>query len=239
MARVLSRPVAELSQTPLEKPQILKGHEVEKGRYVTFEPQELAALRPRTSTELEIVEFVRVAEIDPVFFDVSYYVAPDKGGEKAYAVLFQALTETAYAAMASLAMHGREHAAVIRPGKRGLILHTLFYVNEVHAEEEYRTAVDVAKPQEIEMAKAFVGALASPFEAARLKDTLEERLRQLIQTRDRTAYAGTMRREPLNRAPVVDITEALRKSLERLVKKPLQSEVAAPARKKMGRRAKR
>ena len=87
--------------------------------------------------ELGITEFVRLAEIDPVFFDVSYYVEPEAGAEKPYALLFTALVDSGYAALGSLAMHGREHVAVIRPGRRGLILHTIFYAKEVRPEGEY------------------------------------------------------------------------------------------------------
>src|SRR3954467_3209318 len=81
---------------PVRKQDILKAYEIEKDRYVTFQPREIAALRPRTSSELGITEFVRLAEIDPVFFDVSYYVEPEAGSEKPYAVLFSALVESGY-----------------------------------------------------------------------------------------------------------------------------------------------
>jgi DNA end-binding protein Ku len=123
---------------------------------VTFQPSELAALRPQTSTELSIAEFVRLEEIDPIFFETSYYAAPDRGGEKPYALLFAALAETEYAAIGSLAMHGREHATVIRPGRRGLILHSLFYENEVRADEEYKTDSTMVSAKELELAKTVI-----------------------------------------------------------------------------------
>ena len=127
---------AGAAAAPVERPQLLKGYEIDKDQYVVFEPKEVAALRPPTSTELTIGEFVKLDEIDPVYFDVSYYLAPDRGAEKPYAVLFSALNQSGYAAIGTLAMHGREHAAVIRPGKSGLILHTLFYAKEVRSTEE-------------------------------------------------------------------------------------------------------
>lgn len=230
VARVRNLPVREEDDAPIESPRILKGFEIEKDRFVTLDPAEVAAMRPRTSTELEIAEFVKLEEIDPVFFDSSYYAVPDGGGEKPYALLFRALTETEYAAVGSLAMHGREHATVIRPGAHGLILHTLFYANEVRAEEEFRTDAELVGAKELELAKTLVRALAAPFEPSKLKDTFEERLRELIEARAESAVSSYRQGEPaVNRPPAADILEALRKSLE-LARKPAASE-KAPAKK--------
>jgi DNA end-binding protein Ku len=229
LERVRNLPVGEISEAPVEKPQLLKAYEIEKDRYVTFEPQEVTALRPKTSTELDIAEFVRLEEIDPIFFETSYYVAPDRAGEKPYALLFNALTETGYAAVGSLAMHGREHATVIRPGRRGLILHTLFYAKEVRAEEEYTSDPELVNPKELELAKLFVRALAAPYDPGKLKDKFEERLHELIEARSDMALSAYRHGEPVRKAPVVDIMEALRKSLE-MARKPVQSEKAPPKR---------
>jgi DNA end-binding protein Ku len=92
----------------------MKGYEVARDQFVVLAPEEVAALRPRTSTELEITEFVSAEEIDPVYYETSYYVMPEAGGEKAYTLLFAALKETGHAGIGSLAMHGREHVALIR-----------------------------------------------------------------------------------------------------------------------------
>jgi DNA end-binding protein Ku len=174
---------------------------------------------------VDISEFVRLQEIDPIYFETSYYAAPDNGGEKAYALLYRALAETGYAAIGSLAMHGREHATIIRPGKRGLIIQTLFYQNEVRAEEEYHTDAALVNPKELDLAKTLVRAMATPFDAAKLKDTFEERLKELIQARAEEAVSLYERGEGEGpkKAPVVDIMEALRKSLE-MAKKPVGTE---------------
>ena len=127
----------EAAPQPVRKQDILKAYEIEKDRYVTFQPREIAALRPSTSSELAITEFVRLAEIDPVYFDVSYYVEPEPGAEKPYAVLFTRSGRQRVRGSRIVAMHGREHVAVIRSGRRGLILHTIFYAKEVRSEGEY------------------------------------------------------------------------------------------------------
>ncbi len=225
VARVRNLQVAEATDAPVRPQQVLKGYEVEKDRYVTLEPEEIKALRPRTSTELTITEFVRLDEIDPIYFETSYYAVPDKGGEKAYALLYRALAETAYAAIGSLAMHGREHAAVIRPGRQGLVVHTLFNQNEVRADEEHRTDPALVAPKELELAKLFVNALAAKFDPTKLKDTFEERLRGLIDEKAKHAVAPSTHAETPRRTPVVDILDALRKSLE-MARKPASRETA-------------
>ncbi|HLK47518.1 MAG TPA: Ku protein [Bryobacteraceae bacterium] len=231
VALVHSQPVGDLGPEPVEKRDVLKGYEMEKNRFVTLEPREVAALRPQTSTELAIAEFVKLEEIDPLFFDASYYAAPDRGGEKPYALFYRALAETGYAAVGSLAMHGREHATVIRPGRRGLILHTLFYANEVRADEEYDSNPALVSAKELELAKLFVRALAAKFEPAGLKDTFEERLHALIQARAGAAVAAYEHAQPAGRAPVTDIMEALRKSLE-MARKPPKTEIGKPIAKR-------
>ena len=221
--------VERFHNAPLRAPggaPILKGYELQKDQYVVLEPREIAALRPRTSTELAIVEFVLLKEIDPLFFDTSYYVLPERGGEKPYAILFETLRQSGYVALGSVAMHGREHAVVIRPGVRGLILHTLYYANEVRSAEEYSTDPKLAGAKEVDLAKMLVEALAAEFEPAKLKDTFEERLRALIDTRAATSVASDPHAGEPAKAPVVDIMDALRKSIER-ARKPVASEKSA------------
>ena len=236
VARVHNVATGEGGGEPLAETEILKGYEISKDRYVTFEPREIAALRPRTSTELSILEFVRLSEIDPLFFDTSYYLAPDGGGQKAYALLHRALAESGYAALGSFAMHGREHAALIRPGGHGLILHTLYRAGEVRAEEEYRGDPALVNAKELELAKRLIGALAARFDPEKLKDTFEERLRTLIDARADRAVEAYQRGEPAKGAPVVDIMQALRKSLEMVRKPPRSEQAGTTIRRRAGRR---
>jgi len=236
LERVRNLPVQEFEDTPVRAPETLRGYEVEKNRFVVVEPQEVQALRPATSTELDILEFVHLAEIDPIYFDASYYVAPDPGGEKAYALLFQAMRDAGYVALGSLAMHGREHSVVVRAGENGLLLHTLFYANEVRSGEEYRSSEGVA-PKELDLARQVVRSMAAKFDAARLKDAFEERLRALVEKRVAEAVSPRGQQEARTAAPVVDIMEALKRSLA-MAKKPAAREVApkkAPSRKRAAR----
>src|SRR4051794_18878043 len=102
-------PVSGPAGAPVQRSEMLKGYEVSKDQFVVFEPGEITALRPRTSSALELTEFVKLEEVDPAYYETSYYVQPDTGGEKAYALLFAALKQTGRAGIGSFAMHGREH----------------------------------------------------------------------------------------------------------------------------------
>ena len=221
VVRVRNAPINALTEVPVRPAEILKGYEVSKDEFVVLAPEEVAALRPRTSSELEITEFVRVEEIDPVYYETSYYVVPDAGGEKAYTLLFATLKETGYAGMGSLAMHGREHVALIRAGREALVLHSMFYANEV-GRAAYRVESEAANPKELGLAKMLVGALEAKFEPEKWKDRYEERLKELIESRTPVASADAPDRTP-GQVPAADIMEALRKSLE-MARKPVASE---------------
>jgi DNA end-binding protein Ku len=180
---------------------------------------------------------VKLSEIEPTFFDASYFVAPDRGGEKPYALLYRALAESGHVAVGAFAMHGREHAAVLRAGQRGLVLHTLYHSNEVGRDEEPGADLNLVSEKELDLAKMLVSSMTAPFDPTKLKDTFQEQVLQLIESRASRAVPGAQIEEP-KRAPVVDIMEALRKSLD-AVRKPAQSEVSRRApRKKDKRRAK-
>jgi len=115
--------------------QVVKGYEYEKNRYVALDPEELKSLESKTATEMQIEEFVSLSEVDPVYFETSYYVAPEAAGEKAYALLFEALRTSNLVAVSQLSMHSREHVVIVRPGKHGLLAHTMFFSSEVRADE--------------------------------------------------------------------------------------------------------
>src|SRR5437764_6677419 len=117
----------------IERSEVVKGYEYEKDQYVLFTEEEHDKIEPPTAKVAEILEFVKLGDVDPIYFDTSYYLAPDKGGAKAYQLLMSALQESGHVAIAKLTMHQREHLIVIRPTKKGMMLHTMFYSNEIRA----------------------------------------------------------------------------------------------------------
>ena len=137
---------------PVSRSELVKGFEYEKDRYVVVEERELDQIAPRSSRVMEVVEFVAAAEVDPVYLDASYYVMPDGAVEKPYTLLYEALQRAGYAALAQWTVHNREHLVLLRPGRFGLLVHTLFYADEVRALDEFRTETEWVAPQELELA---------------------------------------------------------------------------------------
>lgn len=209
--RVYERADTAAPSAPVRPSELVKGYEYEKGRYVVVDEQDLRALAPKTTTQMDIVEFVRFEEIDPIYLETSYYVVPEENGEKAYALLFEAMRETGYAAIGQLAMHRRDHVLVLRTGKTGLLAHTMFYPEEVRGQEFHAAAGDLAS-KEITLAKSLIQALAKPFEPTKFKNSFEERLRELIASRASGAKALASV-EPAQAGKVIDIMDALRRSL--------------------------
>ena len=214
-------------QAPVARSEIVKGYEYEKNQYVVIPDEELKNAVPETSTQMEIVEFVKLDEIDPIYFETSYYMQPEEAGRKAYALLFEAMQATHFVALAEVAMHRREHVMVIRPGKRGLITHTMYYAQEVRSAEEYRVAGEEVSGRELTLAKQLIESLVAPFDAAKYKDKSREKIQALIDARlaGKEVEQVVTERKP---AEVVDIMAALQNSLKAL-KKPAASTPAKPA----------
>ena len=207
------------------KEDLVRAFEYEKDKYVTFAPEELQNIAPRNSTTMEIVEFVNLEQVDPVYFENSYYVLPDKNGEKPYALLYEALRRKKASALAEVVMYRRDQTILIRTGERGLIAHTLFHEDEVRRSEEFRTDRDLAKPAEIEMAIKLVDALEAKFDTSKFKDKYRERLQQAIAVK---LSSGEVTEAPPTAPaePVADIMSALKASLEQM-KKPAARESGA------------
>src|SRR5262245_14761109 len=181
---------------------------------------------------MEIVRSVLLSEIDPVYFETSYYVVPDRGGEKAYALLFAALRAMGHVALARVGMYGREHVVIVRPGKHGMLAHTMFYTDEIRFENEFRTDVQSVGAKEFELAKTFLQALEAPFAPEEFKDVYREELQALIANKlaqEGVATATT----PSGASPVPDILDALRKTIA-MMQKPTASE-PPPERKAPGK----
>ena len=119
---------------------------------------------------MEILEFVKADQVDPIYLESSYYVAPDEGGEKAYALLFTALKDSGYYGVAKVAMHNREHIIVLRPGAKGILSHTMYFQDEIRQVEEFRTDTSLVKDKELAMAKMLISSLEENFEPQKYHD---------------------------------------------------------------------
>jgi len=223
--------------------ELVKGYEYEKDHYVVIEDEDIKKVAPKTAKVMEILEFVETKDVDPVYLESSYYMAPDGGGEKAYALLFEALRKSGYSGVAKIAMHNREHIVILRPGQRGILLHTMYFTNEIRQVDEFRTDLDLVKDKELALAGTLIEALAAKFEPEKYKDTYRENLLGMIQTKIQ-GQKVVEAPEP-HVAPVIDIMEALKRTLE-IKKKPVQvaseaggadeavAEEASPKKKRAG-----
>jgi DNA end-binding protein Ku len=211
---------------PLQRRDLAKGFEFEQGRYVAIGPDELRAITPPTSLEMEITEFVHLHEIDPVYFEVSYYVRPEGAGRKPYALLYQAMHQAGFAAVAKFAMHRRDRIAIVRPGPAGLIAHTMYFASEVRSDQEVRAETSLVSAKEVELAKTLVGALAGTFDPAKYRDQYRDRLEALI-AKKIEGKETTIVATPSHPAPAADIMDALRQSLDAIKRPPAKAEASA------------
>jgi DNA end-binding protein Ku len=211
----------------VERSEIVKGYEYEKDQYVLFDEKDLDKIEPPTAKVMEILEFVKMDEIDPLYFDASYYVSPEDAGVKAYTLLMQAMHDSGYAAIAKLYMHQREHIVIVRPGSKGLTLHTMFYSNEIRAAEALPTNKVELKDQEKKLAEQLIASLAGPFKPEQYRDAYQDNVRTMIDAK----LAGKQVTEvpTPHLAPVVDLMEALKKSLAEKKAAPQPQKVAAEA----------
>jgi len=220
---------------PIPRSEIVKGYEYEKDRYVVIEDEEIKKMAPPTAKVMEILEFVKSGEVDPIYFESSFYMSPDDAGEKPYALLFETLKRTGYVGVAKIAMHNREHIVIFRPGATGLMMHTMYFAHEVRKVEEFRTDTTVVKEQEAKLAEMLVQSLAATFEPEKYTDTYRDNLQKLIDAKINGQEVVTPpHAEP---AKVIDIMEALKKSLA-VAKKPVASEAEPPKRKTEGKKTK-
>lgn len=197
----------------VDRTEIAKGYEFSKGQYVLFSEEELKALEEKSTQQIDIAEFLPSSEIDPIYFSKAFYLAPDKGGDRAYTLLSKALQETNRWALAKYAARGKGYLVVIRPLGKGLVMQQLYYPNEIRSMEDLDLGEAVIKENELKMAiqLAEMGA-AEEFHPENYRDEVQERIRGLIQKKvEGEEIIGALTEEP--KAQVIDLMEALRASL--------------------------
>ncbi len=230
----------QLEDKPIQRSDIVKGYEYEKDKYVVIDEEEIKKVAPKTAKTMEVLEFVKASEVDPVFLDASYYLAPDEAGEKPYALLFEALRQSGCVGVAKIAMHNREHIVILRPGARGILLHTMYYVDEIRQVEEFRTDTGKVQEKELGLAKMLIESLLAPFEPKKYKDEYRENLMAMI-TAKVEGKEVVETAAPAHKAPVIDILEALKLSLAEGKKPPasVRATTAASAGAESGRKKSR
>jgi DNA end-binding protein Ku len=196
----------------IERSEVKKGYEFEKDQYVVIEEDEIKKITPPSGQTMEILSFVDEKDVDPIYFDSSYLAVPEPQAAKAYRLLVKALADTKKLGIAKVTMHQREFTVFLRPRHNGLTLHTMFYANEINNVEEYGKTDDAKlNPVEVKLAEQLVTTLAGDFKPTEYEDQYQQRLTSLI---DAKLKGQTIEATPqATHAPVIDIMEALKKSL--------------------------
>src|SRR5438067_2951274 len=198
----------------IDRSEVVKGFEFARGQYVLFTEDELKALEEKATQTIEISEFVPREAIDPIYFSKAFYLAPDKGGDRAYTLLGKALEETGRWALAKYAARGKQYLVILRPLGKGMVMQQLYYPNEIRAIDELDLGEAIIKDNELKMAVqlAEMGA-TDEFHPENYRDEVSERVRALINKKvdDGQEITNIETQEP--RAQVIDLMEALRASL--------------------------
>lgn len=198
---------------------ILRGYEYEKGRYVSLTEDDLLAVRARSSRTIDLVQFVELAAVDPVYFQKPYYLEPDEIGLKPYQLLREAMEGAGKVAVGKLALHAKEHLVVLRPYSRMLVLETMNWPDEIRAAEFPVLDGDPRiRPQELEMAKSLVESLSAEWRPEEFRDEYRDALLALIDEKVAGLPPAPPAEEPEAAAgkpgEVVDFVAALQASIE-------------------------
>lgn len=212
-SRVQQQLFCPKDERTISRDEVVKGYEFSKGQYVLFNEEELKTLEEKATQQIDITEFVKADQIDPIFFLKPYYLGPDKGAGRAYTLLARALQETGRWAVAKYAARGKGYLVVIRPLGQGLVLQQLYYPNEIRSIDELDLGDTEVKENELKMAVQLAEMSASDvFNPEQYRDEVTERVRALIQRKvEGEEITSTLTEEP--KAQVIDLMEALRKSL--------------------------
>jgi DNA end-binding protein Ku len=212
----------------VEPDEIVRGFEIEKGRYVPLEDTDLDRLDIELTHSIDICDFVSLDEIDPIYFRKAYYLVPQEGAEKPYRLLVKALEETEKIGIAKVVIRNKEHLAALRPYEGVLLLETMYYPDEIRPAERVDGKGRLPKA-EVDMAKSLVENLSEPFKPDKYDDRYRKELLELIRTKAKGRKLPEP--EPVEEGEVVDLMAALRESVAQTKKK------RKPAAKRRSRKA--
>lgn len=193
--------------------EIAMGYEIDEDKYVLVEPEELKKVQPPSSSAMEILQFVKLDDVDPIYFETSYFAVPEEAGQRPYTLLLKTMENLRYAAIGKVTMHQRERTAILRPYARGLTLHTLYYPAEIHEVKDYgKSPGRELKKEEVKLGEQFARNLLEPFRPEQFHDEYQARVKQLIESKSK-GQTGPKPEKAKKLAAVVDLMSALKKSL--------------------------
>ncbi len=194
--------------------EIVKGYEIRKGEYVVVGPEELEALEPENSHSIDIEDFVDLDQVDPIYYETAYYLAPEKGAAKPYSLLVAAMEESGKAAIARFVLRTKQHLVIMRPMGNAIAMSTLYYADEVVALDDIPAIPASTKPtrQELEMAVRLIGSMSTDFEPEKYEDTYREQVVEMLEKKAEGKKIS-MPKQKEQPAKVIDLVSALQASL--------------------------
>jgi DNA end-binding protein Ku len=202
---------------PVDNADIVKGYQIEPDVYVTLEPEEVEAIRLESKKTIDMVQFVEATEIDPRHYERPYYIVPkDEVAAEGYLVIREALKKAGKVGLAQITMHGREHLGVIAPiDKKGLLLNVIRYDDEIRKADKYFADLEGVKfdPELVSLASELINRNTAPFNPKRFKDSYAVELRELVEKKAKGRKVEVPKLEPAPTSNVVNLMDALKKSL--------------------------
>jgi len=243
-ARIKQKRICSADGKEVPYEHIAKGYEVSKGELVMIDPEELERLDPKATKAIDIESFVDLAEIDPIFFESSYHLVPDRGANKAYALLASALKDKNRVGIARFVLRAKQYLCVVRAVGNGLMLSTMLYADEIVAQsslEGIPQKQETPREQELKMAEQLVQSLTTHFEPEKYRDEYREKVLDLIK-RKAKGERITLPPPPREPSKVVNLLDALKASLEQTRRPPkpsMPSEQSQPAQARKSVRTRR
>ena len=214
----------------VDRADTVKGYEFAKDQYVTFTPEELKELEEKGTQTIEISEFVPADSIDPIFYDKAYFLGPDKGGAKPYALLAESMRQTGQTAVGRYAARGKQYIVQLRAVPGGLVMQQLLYAPEVRTIADVGIETAPVRDNELALAKQLIGQISSDhFDATQYEDDVRKRIEAAVQRKVEGEQIAISPSAPETGAQVIDLMEALRASLAKTAGKPAPAKAAAEA----------
>ncbi len=232
MVPLKQKKVCPVDNKEVSADEIVKGYEVRKGEFVAVEPEELEALQPDNPHSIDIEDFVELAQVDPIYYETAYYLAPEKGAAKPYSLLVAAMENSGKAAIARFVMRTKQHLVIMRPMGNAIGLSTLYYADEVVSLDDVPAIPKASNPtkQELEMAVRLVESMGRDFEPERYEDDYREKVIEML---EKKAKGGKISVTQTKEQParVIDLVSALKASLGGGTGEPEKPSKSKPATK--------
>ncbi len=233
MSPVNYKRVAEADGKEVPWDQIVKGYEYEKGKFVVLKEDDFARVDLEATQTVDITDFVELEEVDPMFFYKPYYMEPEKGGDKAYALLRDALAASGRIGIAKVVIKTRQYLAAVKPDKKGLVLELMHFADELVDSSKIKVSNTQPGKKELDMAKALIGSMSGKWEPEKYKDDYRQALEKVIEEKIENPESETAKHAPKRKSTkVIDLVSVLQKSLQQTSAKTKGRKHAAPAKRR-------